>query len=137
MLTPSRRHSLFSKRSLWSAMFLVLCSSAVSAHPTASRYVDTLIQAKVTAISDPNSVLGNIQIGGTVFGHFSFDPDVAVQNPTPGNTDWTAFNPGDPGISLVDLFSFLGEDLLFRSSAIPEREAANDPLTGGNYSARF
>lgn len=35
--------------------------------------------------------------------------------------EWTNFNRADPGITLVELFSFLTETLLYRSNQIPER----------------
>jgi hypothetical protein len=34
--------------------------------------------------------------------------------------EWTDFNPSDPGITLIELFAFLGENLLFRFNQIPE-----------------
>ena len=34
--------------------------------------------------------------------------------------EWTDYNPSDPGITLIELFSFLGENLLFRFNQIPE-----------------
>jgi hypothetical protein len=34
--------------------------------------------------------------------------------------EWTDVNPSDPGITLIELFSFLGENLLFRFNQIPE-----------------
>jgi hypothetical protein len=34
--------------------------------------------------------------------------------------EWTDFNASDPGITLVELFAFLGENLLFRFNQIPE-----------------
>jgi predicted phage baseplate assembly protein len=34
--------------------------------------------------------------------------------------EWTDINPSDPGIALVELFAFLGENLLFRFNQIPE-----------------
>ena len=34
--------------------------------------------------------------------------------------EWTDFNPSDPGITLIELFSFLGENVLFRFNQIPE-----------------
>jgi baseplate J-like protein len=34
--------------------------------------------------------------------------------------EWTDFNASDPGIALVELFAFLGENLLFRFNQIPE-----------------
>src|SRR5262245_63500569 len=36
------------------------------------------------------------------------------------NKEWTDHNPSDPGITLIELFSFLGENLLFRFNQIPE-----------------
>src|SRR6266542_5594112 len=35
--------------------------------------------------------------------------------------EWTNFNKGDPGITLVELFAFLTEHLLYRANKIPER----------------
>src|SRR6185295_2109993 len=34
--------------------------------------------------------------------------------------EWTDHNPSDPGITLIELFSFLGENLLYRFNQIPE-----------------
>ena len=34
--------------------------------------------------------------------------------------EWTDHNPGDPGITLIELFSFLGENLLYRFNQIPD-----------------
>ncbi len=34
--------------------------------------------------------------------------------------EWTDFNPSDPGVTLIELFAFLGENLLFRFNQIPE-----------------
>jgi hypothetical protein len=36
------------------------------------------------------------------------------------NPEWTDHNPSDPGITLIELFAFLGENLLFRFNQIPE-----------------
>ena len=35
--------------------------------------------------------------------------------------EWTNFNDSDPGITLLQLFAFMNENLLFRSNLIPER----------------
>lgn len=35
--------------------------------------------------------------------------------------EWTNFNESDPGVTLVQLFSFLTENLLYRSNQVPER----------------
>ncbi len=35
--------------------------------------------------------------------------------------DWTNFNESDPGVTLVELFAFLTENLLYRCNQIPER----------------
>jgi predicted phage baseplate assembly protein len=37
------------------------------------------------------------------------------------NPEWSNFNDSDPGITLLQLFAFMGENLLFRSNLIPER----------------
>jgi len=34
--------------------------------------------------------------------------------------EWTDHNPSDPGVTLIELFAFLGENLLFRFNQIPE-----------------
>lgn len=34
--------------------------------------------------------------------------------------EWTDHNPSDPGITLIELFAFLGENLLFRFNQLPE-----------------
>ncbi len=36
------------------------------------------------------------------------------------NPEWTDHNPSDPGITLLELFSFLGENVLYRFNQIPE-----------------
>jgi len=38
--------------------------------------------------------------------------------------EWTSFNRGDPGITLIELFAFLTESLLYRANLIPERNLA-------------
>ncbi len=35
--------------------------------------------------------------------------------------EWTNFNDSDPGVTLLQLFSFMSENLLYRSNQIPER----------------
>ena len=37
------------------------------------------------------------------------------------NPEWTNFNKSDPGITLIELFAFLTENLLYRANQIPER----------------
>jgi hypothetical protein len=37
------------------------------------------------------------------------------------NPEWTNFNDSDPGVTLIQLFSFLTENLYYRASLIPER----------------
>jgi predicted phage baseplate assembly protein len=34
--------------------------------------------------------------------------------------EWTDHNPSDPGITLIELFAFLGENLLYRFNQIPD-----------------
>ncbi len=34
--------------------------------------------------------------------------------------EWTDHNPSDPGVTLIELFAFLGENLLYRFNQIPE-----------------
>ncbi len=37
------------------------------------------------------------------------------------NPEWTNFNKSDPGITLIEIFAFLTENLLYRSNLIPDR----------------
>src|ERR1041384_6000451 len=37
------------------------------------------------------------------------------------NPEWTNFNDSDPGITLLQLFSFMSENILYRANLIPER----------------
>ncbi len=37
------------------------------------------------------------------------------------NPEWTNFNDSDPGVTLLQLFAFLSESLLYRANQIPER----------------
>lgn len=37
------------------------------------------------------------------------------------NPEWTNFNDSDPGVTLLQLFSFMTENLLYRANLIPER----------------
>jgi hypothetical protein len=41
---------------------------------------------------------------------------ISVHNP-----EWTNFNRSDPGVTLIELFAFMTENLLYRSNQIPER----------------
>ncbi len=37
------------------------------------------------------------------------------------NPEWTNFNKSDPGVTLIEVFAFLTENLLYRGNQIPER----------------
>ena len=37
------------------------------------------------------------------------------------NPEWTNFHKSDPGVTLVEVFAFLTESLLYRANRIPER----------------
>src|SRR5579864_2217720 len=37
------------------------------------------------------------------------------------NPEWTNFNDSDPGVTLLQLFSFMAENLGYRANLIPER----------------
>lgn len=37
------------------------------------------------------------------------------------NPEWTNFNESDPGVTLIELFAFMTESLLYRANLIPER----------------
>ena len=96
----------------------------------ATRYVDTQLSARVTEFSDPNAALGAIELGNIVLGRFAFDPDLPDRNPAPGSADWTAFGPHDPGITMLELLAFSINDLSYRGTTIPAREAIDDAQAG-------
>src|SRR6202011_2654942 len=37
------------------------------------------------------------------------------------NPEWTNFNKSDPGVTVLELFAFFAETLLYRSNQVPER----------------
>src|SRR6266850_7537899 len=37
------------------------------------------------------------------------------------NPEWTNFNKSDPGVTLLEIFAFLTENLLYRANQIPDR----------------
>ncbi len=37
------------------------------------------------------------------------------------NPEWTNFNKSDPGVTLIEVFSFMTESLLYRANQVPER----------------
>jgi hypothetical protein len=37
------------------------------------------------------------------------------------NPEWTNFNKSDPGVTLIEVFAFLTENLLYRANQVPER----------------
>ena len=43
------------------------------------------------------------------------------------NPEWTNFNRSDPGVTLLELFAFLTESLLYRANQIPERNRREVP----------
>src|SRR5215471_15630149 len=47
--------------------------------------------------------------------------DEALRRIPVHNPEWTNFNASDPGVTLIELFAFLTENLLYRSNQIPER----------------
>jgi hypothetical protein len=50
--------------------------------------------------------------------------DEALDRIPQHNPEWTNFNESDPGVTLVELFAFLTESLLYRAALIPERNRA-------------
>ena len=49
--------------------------------------------------------------------------------------EWTDHNASDPGITLIELFAFLGENLLFRFNQIPEATQAGVSAAAANTAA--
>jgi hypothetical protein len=47
--------------------------------------------------------------------------DEALRRIPVHNPEWTNFNRSDPGVTLVEVFAFLTESLLYRANQIPER----------------
>jgi hypothetical protein len=47
--------------------------------------------------------------------------DEALRRIPVHNPAWTNFNASDPGVTLIELFAFMTENLLYRSNQIPER----------------
>ncbi|HEV2801601.1 MAG TPA: baseplate J/gp47 family protein [Pyrinomonadaceae bacterium] len=47
--------------------------------------------------------------------------DEALARVSVHNPEWTNFNKSDPGVTLIEIFAFLTENLLYRSNQIPER----------------
>lgn len=47
--------------------------------------------------------------------------DAALARVPVHNPQWTNFTPSDPGVTLVELFAFMTENLLYRANLIPER----------------
>lgn len=47
--------------------------------------------------------------------------DEAVARIPIHNPEWTNFNRSDPGVTLIEVFAFLTENLLYRANQIPER----------------
>src|SRR3954454_18475838 len=37
------------------------------------------------------------------------------------NPEWTNFNRSDPGVTVIEIFAFMTESLLYRANLIPER----------------
>ncbi|HEY9814830.1 MAG TPA: hypothetical protein V6D20_03355, partial [Candidatus Obscuribacterales bacterium] len=37
------------------------------------------------------------------------------------NPEWTNFNDSDPGVTIIQLFAFMTESILYRANQIPER----------------
>lgn len=50
--------------------------------------------------------------------------DEALERVPVNSPEWTDFNGSDPGITLVQLFAWLSETLLYRAKRIPERQWA-------------
>ena len=51
------------------------------------------------------------------------------------NPEWTNFNKSDPGVTLIELFAFLTESLLYRANQIPERNPGRGELGSASASS--
>jgi hypothetical protein len=50
--------------------------------------------------------------------------DEALNRVPVHNPEWTNFNRSDPGVTLIEIFAFMTESLLYRANLIPERNRA-------------
>lgn len=112
-LSAAARHLA---RGILAAAALLVCgvtsAAAVTSVPVVQ--VQDTFEGVLTQIVDQSHLLdGQLQIGGPFRGALSY----ISTSPGP---DWTTFNESDPGLTLVELFAFLGENLLFRANQIPE-----------------
>ena len=90
-------------------------AALASATPLPVVQVRNTFEGVLTEIVDTGNFFdGQLQVGGVFHGGFSY----TSTNPGP---DWTDFNQSDPGVTLVELFAFLGESLLYRANLVPER----------------
>jgi hypothetical protein len=90
-------------------------ATVASATPMPMVQVRDVFEGVLTGIMDQGNLLGGqLQVGGPFQGAFSYTS-------TSLGPDWTTFNQSDPGLTLVELFAFLGENLLYRANQIPER----------------
>jgi hypothetical protein len=88
--------------------------NATWATPAPVVQVRDSFEGVLTRIVDEGNLLdGQPDVGEPFHGAFSYT------SASPG-PDWTTFNESDPGLTLVDLFAFLGENLLYRANQIPE-----------------
>lgn len=57
-------------------------------------------------------------LDGAALESLAADVRLAMRTSVPG---WTNYNESDPGVTLVEVFAFLAESLLYRSGELPER----------------
>jgi len=57
----------------------------------------------------------------------------AAQTVHPHTPEWTDHNQSDPGVTLVQLCAFLGETLLYRAHALPDRTAHAHVVAGAAH----
>jgi hypothetical protein len=90
-------------------------ATVASATPIPRVQVRDVFGGVLTGIVDQGNLLGGqLQVDGPFHGAFSYTSTSLAP-------DWTTFNQSDPGLTLVELFAFLGENLLYRANQIPER----------------
>ena len=46
------------------------------------------------------------------------------------NPEWTNFNKSDPGVTLIELFAFLTENLLYRATRFPSATGESSSTAG-------
>lgn len=106
---PARRMRLLAGLLVWG-----MAATASATSLPAVQVRDTFEGVFTTIVDAAHFLDGQLSAGGRFQGSFRYT------SVSPG-ADWTTFKQSDPGLTLVELFAFLGENLLYRANRIPEQ----------------